>query len=171
MNILRAHDYGFVEAIRNELSILPRHWLDCIASVPWILLPDDVSPVWTGLMKEECVATDGRKYSKIGGWYCQVVGHPNWRYAPHIYLKPKSLKRATVHEAAHAIEEAMHVPVSELYEPEKALYPYMARDEGEFFACAVDAFVRPAQNETTWNIDDLRKTGAKIYDYLVEKAQ
>ena len=168
MKILRAHDYRFVEAVKNEIAILPKRWSECIASVPWILLPDDMSPIWTGLMTEESVSHDGRKYSEIGGWYCPTVADKNWRDAPHIYLKPKSLTHAAVHEAAHALEEAMRAPASELFEPERALYPYMASNKSEFFACAVDAFLRH-QNDKRWNIDDLEKSGAKIYDYL--KAQ
>lgn len=164
MNILRAHDYGFVEAVKNELTVLLPHWRERIADVPWILLPDEMSPVWIGLMAEEYVARDGRKYSEIGGYYCPVGADKNWRYVPHIYLKPKSLRHA-VHEAAHAIEVETHAPTTELFEPEKALYPYMARNKSEFFACALNAFVRHPDDKR-WNIDDLEKSGAKIYDYL-----
>ena len=165
MKILRAHDYEFVEAVRNELAVLPKCWSECIADVPWILLPDEMSPVWIGLMAEEYVARDGRKYSDIGGWYCPSVANKNWRHQPHIYLKPKSLQRSAVHEAAHAIDEAIHAPTAELFEPEKALYPYMASNKDEFFACSIDAFLR-RPDDKRWNIDDLEKSGAKIYDYL-----
>ena len=164
MNILRAPSHEFVEAIRNELAVLPKCWSERIDDIPWILLQDSISPVWTGVMINESIANDGRKYSGIGGWYCPLNVNNNWRFAPHIFLKPKSLHCA-VHEAAHAIEDAIHAPVSNLFEPEKALYPYMASNEDEFFACAVDAFLRHPDDER-WNIEDLMNSGAEIYDYL-----
>lgn len=162
MKILRAHSYGLVEAVRNELDVLPARWRECIANVPWVLLPDEMSPLWIGLMAEESTTHDGRKYSKIKAWYCPSVTSKNWRHQPHIYLKSRW---SAIHEAAHAIDEVTHAPTVELFEPEKALYPYMASNKCEFFACAVAAFLRHPDDER-WNIDDLNKSGAKIYDYL-----
>ena len=166
MKILRAHNYTGVERVRSELERLPPQWLSAIDWVPWIVLPDDLDPVWTGLVREDMACSEGRTNSNVGGWCYVRRDHPDVAHFPHIFLQEWSWD-AAVHEAAHAIEATWHAPVYELFRPKRALFPYMASSPWEYFACALDAF---CSNEETmrfgYHRDDLAKADPEIFAYL-----
>lgn len=173
LKILRAHAYEHVELICASLCRLPAHWLEAIQDLPWIILPDSLSPLWIGLLEREQKTLDGRLYSQVGGWYCpEREGASNWHLAPHVYLTPGGVYGA-VHEVGHALEDAWRVPVADFYRPEVAFYPYMALNAVEYFACALDAFLAPERGEDAFgfNCADLARLNPALYVYLGRKLE
>jgi hypothetical protein len=172
LRVCRAHSYQAVEKVEAELLRLPTHWRQDVAHIPWIILPDDLSPLWIGLMDQEFDTGDGRLYSQIGGWYQFTDGHPNWKFAPHIYLSHGSAW-AAVHEVGHALSEAWHTSLDDLFRPNAALYDYMASNADEYFACAIDAYLRPAGQPGPWGEDnhDLAVADPNIFAYLTHKLE
>lgn len=169
IKILRAHAYDHVAAICHELERLPANWLATIADIPWLILPQTLSPLWIGIMEEERIdKPSGRRYSEIGGWFCGENFDPNWKQSPHIFLDSHSFSGA-LEEAAHALAVAWCVPVAEFYKPEAAFYDYMGRDEDEYFAHAVMAFLNPTTDDKHWNNTDLAKRDPRLWLYLTSK--
>lgn len=168
---LRAHSYDAVARLHSELRVMPPHWTD--AAHPWkfALLPDDLSPLWIGLLKEEHHDNlANRRYSEIGGW-CASDEH-GWlvRDTPHIYLNHRSIESAC-HEVGHALADAWHTDIEAFFTPDMAFYPYMASNPDEFFACAVVAFLRPSRADHLWNRDDLAKRFPDVFCYLNAQAE
>lgn len=168
IKIFRAHNYEPIEQIRCVLARVPSHWLEQVAHIPFVVLPDDLSPIWIGLMREEYTAHDGRKYSSIGAWSCGENYDSNWRHAPHLYFKERSARFA-VHEMAHALDDAWHVDTQEFFEPNTAFYNYMASNESEYFACALEAFLTSSGDDTRWNNYDLAKRNYNLWLFLRNK--
>lgn len=162
MKVLRAHSYDDVAAIKRELSGVPSHWLDAIRHVGWHIYPQDLSPLYTGLLESDDATHDGRMYSQVGGWF-----HP---VGERYIFKRLISEWATVHEAAHALADALHVPVEQFYKPEQALWSYMASNPDEYFACAVDAFLVPERENDRqyrwWNNHDLARHDIEMWRYL-----
>ncbi len=165
MNVYRAHSYSDVETIKHAIMRLPDEWLHELRYIPWIILPDNLSPLWIGLMNEEVNTHDGRFYSEIGGWWASEDVNRNFRFLPHIYITPK-IEHYAVHEANHALADIWNAPVDELFNPDKALYDYMASNPDEYFACGLDAFLYPEQDDRHWNIDDLTKADIELFGYF-----
>jgi len=165
MNIYRAHSYNDVEIIRQAIMRLPEKWRYELRYTPWIILPNDLSPIWIGLMTEEVTTHDGRLYSELGGWWAPERVSNRFRFLPHIFIKPK-IEYYAVHEANHALADIWNAPVKELFKPDKAFFKYMASNEQEYFACGLDAFLRPERQMKYWNRLDLAKTDLDLFKYF-----
>lgn len=151
------------------MSRIPDDWMRDIKYIPWIILPDELSPIWIGLMTKEVKASYGRLYSKIGGWFASGKSvNSSFRFQPHIFNKPKSAW-ATVHEIGHALAHTWNSPIDELFNPDKALYDYMASNPSEYFACGLDAFLYPEQDDNHWNIGRLAKADDGLLEYFRSK--
>ena len=165
MNIIRAHNYQDVEAVRNELLRLPSTLADLVQGLPFIILPDYLSPVWIGLMVDDMKVFDGRSYNKVGGWYSSG-DHPNWRLGRHVFIAARSIEWSTIHEVAHAIDDALGEPSKPMFRPERALHKYMASNYAEYFACALDAYLREPRDDSHWNRDDLSRSDPDIVAFI-----
>ena len=170
--ILRAHSYDIVADVRHHLQRVPSQWLATVGHVGWILLPEDLSPLFTGLMSKERRTDDGRLYSECGGWYCDETCDGDFVTLgdPHIYLDRRRTW-AAVHEVAHALEIAWNVPVEDFYQPDNAFDDYMASNSEEYFACALDAFLQPGRDDSIWNCRDLAQQDPELYQYLDHKKE
>ena len=166
MNVLRAHNYQDVEAVRNELDRLPRSLADLVPDLPFIILPDGLSPVWIGLMVNDMKVFDGRSYDKeVGGWYSDGK-HPNWKFDRHVFIATRSIEWATIHEVAHAIDDILGEPSKSVFRPERALFKYMASNHAEYFACAMDAYLRDPRDDARWNRDDLASADPDMVTFI-----
>lgn len=166
LRIKRAHSYATIEAIRAELASVPKQWRLLTTAYQWIVYPDDLSPVWTGLIYEDMTTPDDdRLYSDIGGW-CALERHA-WFCAdtPHIFIKSSST-RSVVHEVGHALAELWHAPVKHFFKPQLAFYDYMALNPAEYFACAFEAYLRHDQDDEYWNRHDLAKRDPDLFQYF-----
>lgn len=180
MKIHRAHSYDAVERLRAELDRVPERWRCDAEPYKFLVLPDDLRPSWIGLTlrsDEEIQASaraygstshEGRTQDEVGGWAADE-DHSYWvRDTPHIYLNHSSLGFA-VHEVAHTLAWAWHVDLRRFYRPERALYPYMAADADEFWACALDAFLTLDNHDKRWNRLDLAAKAPELHDFLRQK--
>jgi hypothetical protein len=176
MRILRAHSYDAVERVRRNLGRLPEHWRQIVHPWQYIILPDDLKPSWIGLTLRDDAelarandpAMGDRTFDMVGGW-CASDDHAYWvRNVPHIFLNHASVMSAC-HESGHALARSWHAPIEALYRPEQALYPYMAVDADEFFACGVAAFCREERDDRRYNRLDLAKKAPDLYAYLLAK--
>ena len=165
LNIYRAHSYNDVEIIKYSIMRIPESWRQELRYIPWIILPNELSPLWIGLMTEEVTTHDGRLYSEIGGWWANEDVGRRFRFKPHIYITPENEYYA-VHEANHALADIWNAPEEELFNPDKALWWYMASNAHEYFACGLDAFLYPEQDDRQWNKMDLAKADLDLYKYF-----
>ena len=167
--IERVHSYAAIERLRHELSAMPSSWLADIRDVKWVVYPDDLSPLFTGLLMHESFTHDGRNLSECGGWYSPADCWESGLKEEHIFLDHASTQSA-VHEAAHALYYRWHVDMSDFYKDGILAFGwYMASNEREYFACALDYFLRPGRDNTTWNGDDLAGVNPGLYSYLMVK--
>lgn len=165
MKIYRAHSYEDVELIRHAIMRIPEQWRYELRDTPWIILPDKLSPLWIGLMTEEVETGDGRLYSEVGGWWADEDVSRTFRFLPHLYITPK-IEHYAVHEANHALADIWNAPLDELFNPDRALWWYMAFSAHEYFACGLDAFLYPEQDDKHWNNLDLAKADLDLYKYF-----
>lgn len=169
MKILRAHYYDDVEMVKSDLSRLPRSWFSDIDWIPWIILPNDLSPKFIGLLRDDLDTDDGRTYNTVGGWSYVKNEHPNFALYPHIFLQTDSWY-AAIHEVGHALEAIWNAPIEDLYKPDLALYSYMASESEEYFACALDAFCSDESNmRFGYHRFDLAQADRNIYDFFLNK--
>ena len=155
---------------------MPSGWLEEISDVGWVVYPDGLSPLFTGLMKYETLSHDGREMSKCGGWYSPINCEGYSIKDEYIFLDHSSV-RSAVHEVSHVLLYKWRVDQDEFYKPETAFHWYMASNPQEYFACAVEAFLHPVRDnrETNtwwnkWNKEDLAKVNPDLVSYLEMKA-
>ena len=119
-------------------------------------------------MIEERKTHDGRLYSELGGWWANEDVSRNFRFLPHIFIKPK-IEHFAVHESCHALADIWNAPIDQLFNPDKALYDYMASNSAEYFACGLDAFLYHDQDDGHWNISHLAKSDNDLLKYFQAK--
>lgn len=169
MNIYRTHSYSDVELIRYSIMRIPEDWRQELRYIPWIILPNNLSPLWIGLMTEEIKIHDGRFFSEVGGWFARDTSR-KIRFVPNIMITPKIEHYAT-HEACHALAYVWNAPMDELFNPDKAFFGYMASNSHEYFACGLDAYLYPEQDDRHWNRMDLAKADIDLYKYFQWKVE
>ncbi len=163
IKVERSHSYDAIGKVVDELSVFPMKWLEDIRGLSWVIYPDGLSPLFTGLMKEERTTQDGRLCSESVGWYSWGVSDNVTLRDKHIFLVHSRVD-AVVHEQPHALSHEWHVDEEEFYKPETAFHWYMASSPAEYFACALDVFLRPVRDDRNggawynrWNKEDLGK--------------
>jgi hypothetical protein len=162
MKVLRAHDYDHVARVKRELSLVPAHWLDEVKNVSWIVYPDELSPLYTGLLGEvfggDTKTFDGRWWSQVEAW-CS--------FDPiTIFTKPGVAEWAVLHEIGHALHDIWRVPLGHFFKPKKAFYEYMAANPEEYFAVAFAAFLHPQGQDEVWNSGHLAERDPDLFSYL-----
>jgi hypothetical protein len=165
--IKRAHSYPAIELLRNELEKLPSFLLESVAHYGLYVLPDALSPLWIGLLKQDTFSK-GFMLSDAGGW-CADEDHRHWvTDAPHIYIKESYVQYTILHEVGHALVSRWGIPIDDFYCPEKAFFTYMKTDADEYFACAFVTFFYPPQDDVHYNVEDLAKLNYPLFEFLVQ---
>lgn len=164
INVARAHNLDVVRRVEDNLRGLEA-FLKPLWHIHWYILPENLSPLFTGLLKQDDQATgvDPRKLSEAGGWYADER-HSFWvSDVPHIYLSESNTESA-LHELGHALSRYWRIDVARLYKPELAFSEYGALNVEEYWATSWEIFVRPETWKDGPNETSLWKRDRRIFD-------